>query len=256
MKKISRWASQHKWPARMLLVITIQLLNIAGIITGVLLKGNGMLLPGIFFLLAVVLYLLGVLFYPKRSARGLYKGNAFYIRQKTCDGLLALSAFAMFVYIGNEKEPFRAFYSQYNASAASVTLPVIQKDSSFNAFRVMLGFARSMKDDQGQMLKWKERKKLLKQQLAVIKQSTELSAGAKTALTILCILVALGLIFLAIGLACNLSCNGHDGAAALVLVGGPALVIILLVFALRALYPGKRRLKLRALRKEEAEKKE
>jgi hypothetical protein len=66
------------------------------------------------------------------------------------------------------------------------------------------------------------------------------------------VLVAIGLIFLALGLACNLSCNGHDGGAVLVGVGGTALVIFLFIIAIRSIYPGKRKKRLEAIRKEEA----
>jgi hypothetical protein len=252
MKKLSRWASRNKWPARILLVLSLQLLNITGIITGILLKDVGILLPSGLFLLVTLVYLAGIYFYPRKEYKALLSPKKFYIRQKFCDGLLAASAFFMFVCISNDKTPFHTYFSQYSRVSASTPVPVTFKDSSFNSFRMLVSFSRSMKDNEGHLLKWKERKKLLRQQLQLIKHSTELSAGAKTGLTILCVLVAIGLIFLALGLACNLSCNGHDGGAVLVGVGGTALVIFLFIIAIRSIYPGKRKKRLEAIRKEEA----
>lgn len=252
MKKLSSWASHHKWPARIMLVVSLQLLNITGIITGVLLKDLGIFLPAFSFLIITIVFFSGLFFYPKKQEKHFYAPGSFYRRQKICDGLLAASAFCMFLCISNDRTPFKTYFAQYSAASASV--PSSFKDSSHNAFRMMVSFARSMKDENGKMLKWKERKKLLKEQVKQIKQSTELSSGAKTALTILCVLVAIGLIFLALSLACDLSCNGHDGAAVLVVVGGTALVIFLFIIAIRAIYPGKRKKRLEAIKREENKK--
>jgi hypothetical protein len=252
MKKLSYWASHHKWPARIILIVSLQLLNLTGVITGVLLKDLGILLPAFSFLIITIVFFAGLFFYPKKQEKHCYAPGLFYRRQKICDGLLAVSAFCMFLCISNDRTPFKTYFAQYNAAAASV--PSSFKDSSYNAFRIMVSFAKSMKDENGNMLKWKERKKLLKEQVRQIKQSTELSSGAKTGLIILCVLVAIGLILLALSLACNLSCNGHDGASVLVGVGGTALVIFLFILAIRAIYPGKRKKRLEAIRKEENKK--
>lgn len=249
MKKLSVWASRHKWPARILLILSLQLLNLAGIITGILLKDLGVFLPAFSFFLVTLLFFAGLFFYPAKQEKRLFAPGIFFRRQKICDGILALSAFGMFLCISNDKTPFSTYFGQYGSAAASI--PAVYKDSTGNTFRMLVTFAKSMKDENGKMLKWKERKKLLKTQLSIIKKSTELSAGAKTGLTILCVLVAIGLILLALGLACDLSCNGHDGAAVLVSVGGTALVIFLFIVAIRAIYPGKRKKRLEAIRKEE-----
>lgn len=248
MKKLSLWASRHKWPARIILVLSLQLLNLTGIVTGLLLKDMGLFLPSFTFLLVVFVYFATLFYYPKKQEKHLYATGVFYFRQKTCDGLLAAAAFFMFLCISNDKTPFKTYFAGYGTVTASV--PVVVKDSSFNAFRMLVTFAKSMKDEDGKMLKWKERKVLLKEQIKKIKQSGELSRSSKTILTILLILVAIGLIFAALGLACNLSCNGHDGAAVLVGVGGTVLIVFLVIVGIRAMYPGKRRKLKQALKKE------
>lgn len=249
MKKLSVWASRHKWPARILLILGLQLLNLTGIAMGVLLKDLGILIPASGFFVVTLFFFSGLFFYPNKKEKPFFAPGIYYRRQKICDGILAFSAFGMFLCISNDKTPYRTYFSHYGSAAASV--PAVYKDSSGYAFRMLVSFAKSMQDENGKMLKWKERKKLLKTRLSEIRQSTELSNGAKVGLTILCVLIAIGLIFLALSLACNLSCNGHDGAAVLVGVGGSALVIFLFFVAIRAIYPGKRKKRLEAIRREE-----
>ena len=100
-----------------------------------------------------------------------------------------------------------------------------------------------MKDENGKMLKWKERKKMLKEQVKEIKKANNLSNGEKALLVILSVLVAAGLLYLVAALSCSLSCSGSDAAAVLVGVGGIALVIFLLIIAFRAIYGRKKKKK-------------
>jgi len=56
----------------------------------------------------------------------------------------------------------------------------------------------------------------------------------------LAVIVALGLAALVGALACELSCNGSEGAALLVGIGGTALIIFLLIITIRAIKRGKK----------------
>lgn len=47
MRKISTWAKAHKWLARIILVLSLLLLNITGILTGLLLKDLSVIIPGV-----------------------------------------------------------------------------------------------------------------------------------------------------------------------------------------------------------------
>jgi len=244
MRKISTWAKAHKWPARIILVLSLLLLNITGILTGYLLKELAVIVPGFVLLLTILLYVWAILSYPARSTRSRYAPGQYYTRQKTRDFILAGTAFILFVCISNNNKLVSASFLSLQA-ATNAHPP----DSQGRAYKPVWKFSASMKDENGKMLKWKERKKLLKEQIRGIKKSNELSKGQKVALTILAVLVALGLLYVVAALACNLSCSGSDAAAVIVGLGGGALVIVLLVVAIRAIYNKKRK----ELRKQEKE---
>ncbi|MEI9943660.1 MAG: hypothetical protein WDN26_05510, partial [Chitinophagaceae bacterium] len=125
---------------------------------------------------------------------------------------------------------------------------LLPKDSTLSTYKNVAAFTASMKDENGKTLKWKERKKLLKAQVKEIKKSKELSNGAKAGLIILSSIIALGLLALILGLACDLSCSGADGLAILVGVGGTALIVFLLVLTIRSI-TGKKRKRKQAIEK-------
>jgi len=234
MRKLSFWARHHKQAARLIIILSFILLTLITYYSGTWLNDLGVMLPETTLLIAVLFYFAGVIVYPHRS--GFHKRattKSFYNRQKTGDFLLAASTFGMIVCISNNSNPAATYFPFLQAATnAKSTLP---GDSTVKNYKSFLKFSSSMKNEEGKMLKWKERKKLLKEQVNGIKRSTELSKGEKTALIILSVLVALGLIFLVTSLACSLSCNGAEGAAILVGIGGTAVVIFLLVLAIRGI---------------------
>ncbi|MGH2564923.1 MAG: hypothetical protein ACRDE5_10435, partial [Ginsengibacter sp.] len=117
------------------------------------------------------------------------------------------------------------------------------KDSIKKSYKSFSEFSASMKDKDGNQLKWKERRKLLKEQVREIKKSNELSKGDKIFLTILSVIIASGLLILVASLACNLSCNGSGAAAVAVGLGGAALIFFLFTLAMRGIH-GKKKKKL------------
>ena len=233
MRNISVWAKTHQWPARIIIILSFLLLTVTGIITGLLLKDITVTVPAFALIALIITYGLAGIFYPKKTEKRRFSTTGFYRRQKTGDFLLAASTFGMIVCISNNSNPAATYFPFLQAATnAKSTLP---GDSTVKNYKSFLNFSASMKNEEGKMLKWKERKKMLKEQVKGIKRSTDLSKGEKTALIILSVLVALGLIYLVTALACNLSCNGAEGAAILVGIGGTAVVIFLLVLAIRGI---------------------
>lgn len=158
---------------------------------------------------------------------------AFYARQKTCDFLLAFSTFLILIYIGNR--PAVLFQSSPFSYASNTMTKIVPGDSSLTSYKSIREFSASIRDKEGKLLKWKERKNLLKEQVRSIKKADTLSEGGKAGLIVLSVLVAIGLLALVAGLACNLSCNGSEGAAALVGIGGTALIIFLLFLVIKGI---------------------
>lgn len=240
MKKLSLWAKDHKWSARFIIVASFILLNVLGVWTGILLNSLGITIPGSVMFFFVFAYGAGFIAYPSKSlSRKKLTATAFYIRQKSCDLILAGSTFCMIVYLGNHPDRLFQYDPPFNTvMASSTSLP---RDSTLKTYKSIAAFSASMKNESGQPLKWKERKKLLKEQVRAIKNADEPSKGGKTALIILSVLVAIGLISLIAALACNLSCGGSDVAAVIVGLGGTALVVWLLLIVIRNLTGDKKK---------------
>ncbi|MEO6613596.1 MAG: hypothetical protein ABIT05_12465 [Chitinophagaceae bacterium] len=240
MKKISGWAKDHKWSARIIIILSILTLNVLAIITGQLIRSLGLTIPIPLILLFVCLYAIGFVAYPSKALKGkTLSAAAFYTRQKSCDLLLAGATFFMIVGLATHPDRlFRYGQSLYATSASSSSLP---GDSSIKTYKSIPAFIASMKDEKGNTLKWKERKKLLKEQVKAINRSAEPSQGAKTALIILSVIGALLLIYAVAALACSLSCGGSDALAIVVAIGGTALVVWLLIVVIRSITGNKKK---------------
>jgi protein-S-isoprenylcysteine O-methyltransferase Ste14 len=234
MRKISFWAKNHKPLARLAIIAIYILLNCTGVFIGILLSGLDFTFSIASLYGFICLFLAGIVLYPQKYQKGKkWIGRKFYVRQKSCDFILAASSFCMIIFLGNRPEKLLFNTALLNAA---LEVPVSQpKDSSAKTYKTINNFSFSLKDENGKSLKWKERKKLLKAQIKGIKKANDLSDGEKIALIILSGLVALGLLSLVLALSCNLSCSGAGGAAALVAIGGTALIIFLLVIAIRAI---------------------
>ncbi len=239
MRKLSFWARYHKKAARLIIVSSFLLLTIIGFYTGTWMNDLGISLSETFLFIAVLMYIAGVIVYPQRhGSLKRSKTKSFYIRQKICDTGLAVSTFLMIVYLANQPGTF--IHTFIPASAISGNNLVLPKDSSAKTYKSIREFSASIKDKEGKLLKWKERKKLLKEQVRSIKKADNLSKGDKAGLIVLAVIVALGLAALVGALACELSCNGSEGAALLVGIGGTALIIFLLIITIRAIKKGKK----------------
>lgn len=233
MKKISLWAKHHKKPARLLIVSSFILLTLLGILTGSLLNEIGVSFLPLFLVVVIGIYLAALAIYPSMMLKSKKINRAvLYARQKCCDFALGASTFCMIVFFANQ--PGQLFNSVTPAWAANPVQPLLPKDSTLKTYKTIAAFSASLKDDNGKSLKWKERKKLLKVQVKAIRNS-EMSKGGKTALIILSVLVAIGLLALVAALACNLSCSGSEGAAVMVMLGGGALIIYLLVITIKSI---------------------
>jgi hypothetical protein len=241
MKKISLWAKNHKWIARITIIVSFILLNCIGIVIGFLFDELKVSIPAVLFVITVAFYFSGLILYPLKQERKRSKPGFFYVKQKSCDFILAAASFFMFIYIGNH--PGILFL---NNPVVNATLPgsrSLPEDSTTKPHKSISSFLTSMKDEDGKTVKWRERKKLLKAQIKSLKKANDLSKGEKIALIILSVLVATGLLFLVASASCSLSCNGADGAAALVGIGGTALVIFLFILALRAILGKRKKIK-------------
>jgi hypothetical protein len=225
-KQFSFWARDHKWSSRFIIVFSFIMMNILGIITGLLLSELNMTFSTWFILLSVLLFSIAWLKYPgKKEDR-----SRTYVFRKSCDAILIGATFLMFMYFGNRNvSPFDS--SVFSASAVTSSMP---KDSTKN-YKSLEEFKKLLHDENGKPLKWKERKKILKQQVKAIKKDNTISDGGKVGLIILCVLLALILAYGVAALSCSLSCSGSEGAAVVVAVLGLAGVALLTFFVIRSI---------------------
>lgn len=235
IKNLSLWAKNHKWATRILIIIAFLFLDIIGIITGVLMNDLSIIINPAIFYFFVILFIATIGFYPRKSNKKTsITQHVFYVRQKSCDLVLAGSTFLMIVCIGNNDSILETNF--ISAAASTRSIPVSTADSTLKPYKSIAAFSASMKNENGKLLKWNERRKLLKEQIRGIKKANDISKGGKAALMILCSLIAAGLLLLIVAWSCDLSCSGSDGAALLVGVGGTAAVIFLLLLAVRLIY--------------------
>lgn len=238
MRKFSAWGKSHKIAARLLIIFSFILLSILGIGSGVLLSGMEIELGSELIIACIVIYLITILIYPFKKQPGSRTSNWRYARQKTCDGILAAVTYLMLIYLGNQPG---AFFNYGGSLYAATPMETIARDSGINQYKSISAFNKSLRDSEGKLLKWKERKKLLKQQVRAIKKAKDMSQGTKVMLIILSCLVAAGLMLLVLSLSCELSCAGSEAAAVIVGIGGLALVALLLVVAIRAILGKKKK---------------
>lgn len=230
MRKLSFWAHRHPWGARFAIVGSFVLLNLIGILVGLLLKNMNVFLPLSFLLAGAGLYAASFLAYPQK----LRKGLRYYWRRKVFDLGLAASTFLMVIYMGNQPGQLFRYSSPFQTAMASV--PYNPGDNlRQKGHKSIRDFSASMKGEDGKMLKWKERKKLLKEQIRGIKKSNEFSKKQQIGLIILSVIIAIGLLMLVAALACSIACNGSGVLAVIVGVGGAAVIIILLLSVIRKL---------------------
>lgn len=232
MKKISLWAKNNKWSARFIITGIYILFNILGIVAGRMLYDLQIFIPINVFLLFILLFLAGIMAYPsKRNSKT--SGSSFYLRQKTCDFILAASTFCMIVYAGNNYE--QLFSHQQSGILTAIASSSLPGDSIKSSIKTISAFSNSMNDENSKPLTWKEKKKLLKKQVKEIKESNENSPAGKVLLIILSVITALGLLYLLAALSCSISCGGAEGLAIAVVVLGTGLIIFLLARVIRSI---------------------
>ncbi|MDX1938599.1 MAG: hypothetical protein SFU21_15875 [Flavihumibacter sp.] len=230
MKSISIWARHNKWQARFAITISWILLTLIGLYLGLVIREFNFMLPMSVLVSSIVAFLMTFLLYPLKYQRK-EKKSSFYAWQKNSDFVVATASFIMIIYIANKPETLLSGYQSGLAAVTSeISFPI---DSAHRTYMSIKDFNSSMKDADGKLLKWKERKKLLKSQIKAIRKADDMSKSKKTALIILSVIVAMGLLLLVSSAACTLSCNGSGAAALIVGIGGTALVVWLLIVVIR-----------------------
>lgn len=216
---ISFWAAMNPWKTRFMFAGAQVALGASGILLGASLADSGMHFTDLSKDIMLGTFLTSALLYPVRHASVRLLKHS-YLRQKAFDLALAMSGFLLMINVGN-------------------TNPALTSD-----FNIMAGFKANIDqnvrllDDQNQIRRSvtyvRGEKELMVEQDIV--QKKEMSKGTKIALTVLTIIAGLGLGFLLAAAACSLSCNGMEGLAYLVGIGGGILLITLAVLVIKRIW--------------------
>lgn len=214
MINLSRWANRHVVLARTILVSCHLLLTVLALVTGQILFSTGVQIHPLFFYGSITGFLLTFALYPAKNRSESFSKR--YRRQKTVDGLLAISTFLMLVCLSNQTwtstkaanawMPKRISTIEIKSDAPSVAIPpakIIHKKT--------------------------EKKQWVNRIMDFLNASKAYTSGEKAIFTILAILGAAVLLYLVAALACNISCNGAEGAAIAVAVVGVGAIIFFFV---------------------------
>ncbi|MDQ3551217.1 MAG: hypothetical protein M3413_06790 [Bacteroidota bacterium] len=224
MRKLSKWARQNPWYARITIVLSYIVLNALGFFIGKAfldwhLKISGFLIYPICFLF---LFLLA--FYPLKRNREQYKN--YFRTQKMFDFFLVASSFILIICYSNQSI---SFTSPFNGSTALAVEPasVYKIEKTISIKKNKKSFSKQMRQH-------------LKKMYSKIKHEYKTSTrGEKIALITLSVIVALILMYLVAAISCNLSCSGADGAAVVVLLLGFGAIIYFLIKIIQRISRGK-----------------
>jgi hypothetical protein len=218
MRKISLWAKHHRFEAIALLVVIKLLLAVIAFYIGSALLEMNIHIPFIVCIIALIVLVVTALLYPSRRFTGLSK-KQFYIRQKSCDFLVATCSFVMIGTLFNTNLTIPGVTISSASNVVISTSPSAEEILASLQYRDKSTLTRQEKRILNQ-----EFKKQIKV-YAIAKITGNKKGAEKAVFIILTIIVAIGLLALVASLACSLSCNGSDAAAVIVGVLGVAAII-------------------------------
>jgi|GEM_PF-1227845 len=241
--RLSFWAKNHR-PAAIAIIAAAKItIGAIGFYLGIWAALEGIAIPvEVKWLLAAIAGgLIG--FYPARHLKKRLGRAVFYRRQKQVDFGLALFGFVFLLFAGNlapgwVNAPQPAPTSGNKVSSVFSSL---EKNSATNAAELSAK-PTVKKSKTGFFKRWliAKAKSRVEKAISRLARVAEDSDGAvKVLLSFLLVLAALGLAYFVAALACRLSCNGQEGAAALVAILGAVGIVLGLIFGFRAIWNGK-----------------
>lgn len=239
MKKLmilSKWAHDHLWTARLLVVMAHLLLIPLALFIGRQLQFLNIHIPSAVLFSSVVIYLMAFAAYPLRSERGKrWNKTTFYIRQKACDAIILSTSVLMIIQLSNEYTRTGRFnLLQGWQTTAYASLPVAGK---IERKKNILSLVHPKNTSSSSSLSWREQRKQLRENWKKVKAYLKKTDSAdRVGLTLLSILGAIALLGLLLILVCDLSCSGQEGAAIAVGVLGTAGVIALFILLMKRIY--------------------
>ncbi|HEX4958778.1 MAG TPA: hypothetical protein VFV46_11420 [Lacibacter sp.] len=234
MRLLSQWGKQHVWPARLLIILLHLVLIAIALYWALLVTENGWTVSA--DLLYVLIGIYGAMFLAYQSKVKWKK--MFWYRIIMHTGMAVVSFMLVFLYAATLNKPVVVT----DVMAASVIDPVYGSTYKHAEAEKLL---QQIKNGEVKKLSKAERKLLRSEfkfqvkRYTAAKRAGQKDEAGKAGLIILTIIVALAAILGVGAISCSLSCNGNDGAAVAVAVLGTALIIFLVILAIKGIKKGK-----------------
>lgn len=227
MKRLSQWAYNHPRAARLLIVLCYVVLNATGLLLGDLLLLLGVHLGTVLLYGAAAVAALALILYPQRKDKHRYR--RYYLRQKSCDGLLIATTFLLVLSAANLRQQAN---TPFHVTQAGAVVPA--------AVHYPGSLTPGKPAEKGSFFK------SIKNRLAHAFQKVRhyykaISTRDKILLTALLALLAVAAMYGVIAWACSLSCSGSEAVGWIVLIAGTGAVIFLVMWAGRAINRAYRR---------------
>lgn len=234
MRKISIWATHHRFPAITFVVILKLLLAFIAFYVGSSLLDLNIQISFIFFIVALGILIGAAFLYPSDKLRSSGKKH-MYARQKTCDFIIGACSFVMIGTLVNNSIVLPSTSVAYASNTTTTITPTAEEILASLQYRDKSTLTKKEK----RILKEEFKRQLKLYVVAKVKKDKD--SGAKTAKIILAIVVALGLLYLLAALCCSLSCNGSDTAAVIVGLLGLFLIVWGLIAVIHRITKGPRK---------------
>jgi hypothetical protein len=215
-QRLSYWAKENKWKARLILVAAKIGTAIVCLHAGRDLLSSGMVVPEHVRLIGAGIFASAASFYPIRNSIG---GSSNYLSRKLHDAALFTSGALLMIYAGNH---YDVKIQQQEFINAESHVSVKSSESVF-----------SFAHETIQVVKTKVKAPLQE-------PKKERSKTDKIILTCLVILGFMALTFGLGALACNISCGGSEAIAVAVFIAGSGVIIWGLIASIRAIHRPRR----------------
>ena len=219
MKTLAYWGSQHPVTTRWVIFFSFVLLNVLCINLAWWAMAHDFLPYPLLLPLSVALGFLGLFLYPVRRWKGTVFSKDNYFRyHKTMDGIL-VGATLLMVFSGTQYFSVQAV----DPPARAITTALdFRPDQPKNIFDKLKDLKNQVKE---------------KVQTHVAKRLNDYEAAkgkmpvwVKILLTVAALAVAFVLWYIIAALACTVACSGNEIAGNIIIIGGTALVVLLLAW--------------------------
>ncbi|TNF48411.1 MAG: hypothetical protein EP305_05570 [Bacteroidetes bacterium] len=221
-KRISYWAKENPKKTWMMIGGIKMIVGAGGLYIGKMLYENNIAFSDSSTYALLGIFGAAAIAYPLKSAKRNFIKHS-YLKQKMIDGLLALLGLLLMVNLGNQ------------AVADDNFVPVVSTVFD-QTDQILYGDEASI--ELGTFDQSKER--YYSEETALDEgaedEKEEANVWAQIGLTLLAVAIFLMLLYLVAVASCNLSCSGQEALATVVLIGGLIACILLLIFALNAIW--------------------